>query len=619
MSFHVRDLLKRARSAPGTVSALDAVMGEDWAIVDAGRARRARDMQMGGLRRSKAGYEAGALLAAHKRDVDRMRPASGGGGRLPGRNPQAVVKMIRNGGASDLRGMKAQMDYLSREGKEPLERSEAQMGIEIDAEQEAEMAAAWRMPPEGSGRADRTSHFLASFPEGTDAEAAKRAGRAWAEEMFGSGKYGGDSYDYYTAFHTDRAHPHMHVIVYRRGLEEGAWLKVSQRGDLNYDTMRAVLVDVAGREGITLEATTRFARLVHDRPVPDAEYRRAAEEKREPVPPAHTRRSAILAAAALMHQSRHFAMQAQLVEDASPEAARVYRAASTAASHGGVILAITRNVSFREETNMNERVEAAKAEIRDNMDRVDRDMTQVGDGATRMRLARQIAELKAETAPILSNPRDLTPFTEPGTSGRYRGFDANDPNAVIARSAVETKIRAVATRYGTDPDATVERYAGQAPSRGLEQQFDRAEVEERARSRVARGEGPEEVQARDIALTKMHREIGLIYDNARSRDTGAPRAERSSAAAPGRLGRGEGRAASSETPVQAQDRARQAAAQDEAARQAAREANPIYQQVAAEQAAEKREAARREEAKRQQDRADAERSRRERDDNGRGR
>ena len=229
MSFHVRDLLKRARSAPGTVSALDAVMGEDWAIVDAGRARRARDMQMGGLRRSKAGYEAGALLAAHKRDVDRMRPAAGGGGRLPGRNPQAVVKMIRNGGASDLRGMKAQMDYLSREGKEPLERSEAQMGIEIDAEQEAEMAAAWRMPPEGSGRADRTSHFLASFPEGTDAEAAKRAGRAWAEEMFGSGKYGGDSYDYYTAFHTDRAHPHMHVIVYRRGLEEGAWLKVSQQ------------------------------------------------------------------------------------------------------------------------------------------------------------------------------------------------------------------------------------------------------------------------------------------------------------------------------------------------------------------------------------------------------
>ncbi len=619
MSFHVRDLLKRARSAPGTVSALDAVMGEDWAIVDAGRARRTREIQMGGFSRKKQSNENSALLSAHKRDVDRMRPASGGGGRLPGRNPQAVVKMIRNGGASDMRGMKAQMDYLSREGKEPLERSEANMGIGIDAAQEAEMADAWRMPPEGSGRADRTSHFLASFPEGTDAEAAKRAGRAWAEEMFGSGKYGGDSYDYYTAFHTDRAHPHMHVIVYRRGLEEGAWLKVSQRGDLNYDTMRAVLVDVAGREGIELEATTRFARAVHDRPVPDAEYRRAAEEKREPVPPAHTRRSAILAAAALMHQSRHFATQAQLVEATSPEAARVYRAASTAASHGGVIMAITRNISTQKEAEMNERVEAAKVEIRDNIDKVDRDMKEIGDGATRMRLARDIADLKADTAPILSNPRDLAPFTEAGTSGRYRGFDADDPNAKIARSAVETKIKAVATRYGTDPEATVERYAGPAPSKGLEQQFDSAEVEERARTRVARGDGPEDVQSRDIALTKMHREIATIYDNARSRDEGASRQERDGAAPAGRSGNDDGRAATSETPAQVQERARQATARNEAARQAAREADPVYQQVAAEQAAEKRDAAKREDAKRQQDRADAERSKRERDDNGHGR
>ena len=108
--------------------------------------------------------------------------------------------------------------------------------------------------------------------------------------MFGSGTYGGDSYDYYTAFHTDRAHPHMHVVVYRRGLENGEWLKVSERSDMNYDAMRSVLVDVAGREGIDLEATPRLARGLHDRPVPDAEYRRAGEQGRVPVAPDHTRR-----------------------------------------------------------------------------------------------------------------------------------------------------------------------------------------------------------------------------------------------------------------------------------------------------------------------------------------
>ncbi|WP_299846098.1 relaxase/mobilization nuclease domain-containing protein, partial [uncultured Jannaschia sp.] len=132
--------------------------------------------------------------------------------------------------------------YLSRDGAEPLQRSEAMMGIALDAEEAARMEKEWRMPPEGAARADRTSHFIVSFPQDAPHSAAEHAGRAWAEEMFGSGQHGDDSYDYYTAFHTDRAHPHMHVVVYRRGLENGEWLKVSQRGDVNYDRMREVLV-----------------------------------------------------------------------------------------------------------------------------------------------------------------------------------------------------------------------------------------------------------------------------------------------------------------------------------------------------------------------------------------
>ncbi len=590
----VLDLLKRARTAPNNVSALDAVMGKDWAIVEAGRARRHREVETGL-----------ALKAAHKRNISRMS----GGGVLPGRKPQAVIKMIRKGGASDVRGLRAQMAYLSRDGQQSLERSETLLGAEIDDVQAAEIERLWRMPPEGSGRADRTSHFIASFPENTDPDAAKQAGRAWAEEMFGSGNYGGDSYDYYTAFHTDRAHPHMHVVVYRRGLEQGEWLKVSQRSDMNYDRMREVLVDVAGREGIELEATPRLARGVHDRPVPDAEYRLAGKEGRAPVAPAHTQETATLAAAALLHQSRRFAMQAQIVEARSPEASKILYAASAAAAEGKAIADITAKISNRQETDMNQRVEEAKAEIRENMDKIDRGMGQVSDSATRMRMTRDIAALKAETAPILANPRDLAPYTEPSTSGRYRGFDANDPNATAARSAVEEKVKAVAIRFGTDPEATVERYAGPAPSKGLEQQFERAEVEERARTRVARGDGPEDVQSRDVALSKMHREIATIYDAVRSRDPEAyPEASRQNA----------GRDTTAAPEASQQERARQTAAQDEAARTAAREANPVYQQVQAEQAAERQTAAQREEAKRQQDRADAERAKRERDANGHG-
>lgn len=114
------------------------------------------------------------------------------------------------------------MAYLSRDGAEPLQRSERYMGVVVDAEGAAALERAWAMPPEGSSGADRTSHFIVSFPETTPHGAVERAGRAWAEALFGSGDYGGDAYDYYTAFHTDRAHPHMHVVVHRRGLDNGA-------------------------------------------------------------------------------------------------------------------------------------------------------------------------------------------------------------------------------------------------------------------------------------------------------------------------------------------------------------------------------------------------------------
>ena len=600
MSYDVISFLKRGRAAGSKVSALDAVMGEDWAILDPGRARRAREPRLG-------------LRAAHRANVERI---GGGGGALPGRKPQAVVKMVRQGGAANVHGLRAQMAYLSRDGAQPLQRSEAFMGTEIDVEEAARLEKEWRMPPEGANRADRTSHFIVSFPQDALHTAAERAGRAWAEEMFGSGRYGGDSYDYYTAFHTDRAHPHMHVVVYRRGIEHGEWLKVSQRGDMNYDRMREVLVDVAGREGIELEATTRLARGLHDRPVPDAEYRLADKEGRSPVAPEHTQETAALAAAALLHMSRRFALQAQLIEARSHEASEVLYAAAAAASEGKALADITSKISDRQETDMNQRVEAAKTEIRDNIEKVDRNMGQVSDGATRMRMARDIAALKAETAPILANPRDLAPYTEASTSGRYRGFDANDPNAAAARTAVEAKVKAVAVRYGTDPEATVERYAGSAPSKGLEQQFERAEVEERARTRVARGDGPEDVQSRDLALSKMHREIASIYDAVRSREPEASRQGTGRAAMADTSSGESARPTANEAPRQ--ERARRTAAQEEAARTAAREANPIYQQVQAEQAANKRAAAQREEAKSQQDRADAERAKRERDSNGRG-
>ena len=499
MSYQVARFLKRGRAAGPEVSALDAVMGADWAVIEPGRARRGRAPRL-------------ALRNAFQADVARGLA----GGMLPGRRPQAVVKMIRKGGASDVRGLRAQMAYLSRQGTEPLQRSEAMLGIELDAEEAARLETEWRMPPDGADRADRTSHFIVSFPQDALHAPAERAGRAWAEEMFGSGRYAGDSYDYYTAFHTDRAHPHMHVVVHRRGLEHGEWLKVSQRGDLNYDRMREVLVDVAGREGIELEATTRLARGLHDRPVPDAEYRRAVEQDRDPEAPEHTHETAIRAAASLIHFARQFAADARAIERELPDQAKMLHEISERLSEGRAItVQHYGDLSPEGEKRMADRLEEVTTEVRGKLQRLDNDVVNVEDDATRMRFLRQIAELKANTVPYMRDPGELRDFAERDDSGRFEAIVPSDPVSSEVKTAADEVARDVARDYGVDPEATVERYSGAIPSRGLARQFAEAEERERAESRALSGVGSESVEERDADLARMRAELQNVYREGR--------------------------------------------------------------------------------------------------------
>ena len=623
-SYVVTDLLAQARVAGPRVSALDAVMGEDWAIVEAGRAGRAPVVRAG-------------IAAAHRRDV--ARHGGGGGGGMPGGKPQAVVKMIRQGGASDLRGLRAQMAYLSRQGAEPLQRSERYMGVEIDAEQAGLLEQAWRMPVEGrEGAADRTTHFIVSFPEGTPVGAAERSGRDWAEELFGSGKYGGDSFDYYTAFHTDRAHPHMHVVVYRRGLEHGEWLKVSLRSDIHYDRMREVLVDVAARQGIALEATPRLARGLHDRVAPDAEYRRAGAERRDPVAPEHRPETALRAAAGLVHHARGLEDAARELELTDPVQAGRLRDAGL---HLGEGRALTPAVWGLPEpparTGAPARLTAARAEILENVARMDRGLPGIGDPVERVRFMREVAALKAETAPTLGAAgRGLEAYTRPDESGRYDGLAGHDVSRVVARPA-ELRVSAIAERYGVDKAATRARFAGGVPSAGLASDFALSERLERRAAVAKLGRPAETEETERRALDQMHREIGEVHAVARAghvplrgvtlADIRAREArEAETRAEAERQARAEeARRAAERAAAQAQrdaeDRARADHARrdrEEAERTRRREANPIWRAVQAEQAAERAEAERRAEAQRQRDREDAERSRRERDGGGLG-
>ncbi|WP_083591602.1 relaxase/mobilization nuclease domain-containing protein [Aurantimonas sp. 22II-16-19i] len=501
MSARVVDLLANGRAAPAYVSAVDAVMGEDWGEVDFKGKARAQMRQ--------------SIAAAHEVDI-----APGGAPMsptVPGSNAQAVVKMVRSGGARNTAGLKAQMAYLARQGDVELQRSERYMGIELDAEEAETMVDAWNMPANGEGKADRTSHFIVSFPQDTNHGAADRAGRAWAEEMFGSGQYGGDSFDYYTAFHTDRDHPHTHVVVHRRGLENGTWLKVSKRSEFNYHAMRDLAVKVGQAEGIDLEATPRLARGVHDRTVPDAEYRRAAKERRAPVAPDHTEVSAIRAAAAIIHYARRFAAEAQMLEREAPEMAQALRHAAAIIEHGNALSerqGERTKIARKEIATMSQQLDRARAETQSRFDEIDKGIADLPDAAERVRLMRQAAALKAEAAPYMrdANLRDFQRSAEPN---RYQSFEGTDAKSSAIKAAADKEVRKIAEAYGLNGEAAVERYSGSPPSKALADQYGAAEAKERELHRSQRGDREETVEQRDQALHRMHTEIAAVYRDAR--------------------------------------------------------------------------------------------------------
>lgn len=483
------------------MSAIDAVMGEDWAHLELGRGAPARSP-------SDAGRRSGP-----------RRRAAIGGALAP--NPQALVKLIGAGGTGSARALQAQMSYLARQGDVPLVSSESTFGVTLGAEVATALAAAWGLPEADRGGADRTSHFVVSFPEGTDPGAAGRAGRAWAAALFDSGDYG-DRWDYYTAFHTDTAYPHIHVVVGRRGLDEGHWLRVSGRGELTFDRLREVQVEVAAREGIALTGTSRLSRGVHERPVPDAEYRRAREAGREAVAPAHSEASAIVTAVEILEYARDYQGAAAALRDQEPSFAnRLEAAASTLLA--GRALAVERaaatHLTTQEALRMAETIEQVQAEVRQNFVALEAEIRSVRDPAQRAEFLRDLAGLKAEAAPMLRDDLELQGYRAERAHPDYRGLPevAGDARAIVIKTAADRTVAGLAERVGLRPEAALARYAGESVSLGLGRDYRAEELAERAADRATRGAPAERVDVSMALIAAFHRQAGAVYRDAAER------------------------------------------------------------------------------------------------------
>ena len=461
MSFHVPSLLFDQKTLK-PLSPVDIVMGTPWGEIELGNSLRLSLL-----------YHVFREFQPGKQKSGRHTVRRGG--------PQSFVKVIRNGGTTNAKGMKAQMNYLTQRGDVELELSDLYFGARLEKEEWDELIESWDVAGINKGDFDKTHHIVVSFPHHTDRDAAYRTGRAWAAEMFSSGNYG-DVYDYYTAYHTDQQHPHMHIVVNRRGMEHGNWLSIHRDGAFNYNTFRDVQVQLAAEEGINLQATSRYSRGVSDRPVPDAEYRRAEKEGREPEAPSHSPISAMRAAASIALYAGQYSADAKLVRNQHPELAKSLREMAATLLKGQELKpnpSPKSHTSLEEAKKQSEFIMSRRSEILASIEEIDAEISTIPIGKDRSLVERDASRIKAEAAKHLPDVADLIIHTRDNPDDLYKGIDAKDGVENAIKEKADRAVGDLAKVSGVDPERFVSRYDRSSPaSIGLADNWRKDELED---------------------------------------------------------------------------------------------------------------------------------------------
>jgi len=183
-------------------------------------------------------------------------------------NRAVVVKLVRGGGCHDSRQLGNQFEYLT--GK--ADRVFDSMGTyeqrgPLSGDEAREAALRWSEGWAGMTSAGQTAHLILSFPQDTDSRDVQAITARFCERFFEG------QFDYIAATHSDRAHPHAHIVVNRRG-EDGRLFTLRQGTEHSYETYKDALVELGQAHGVALEATSRLQRGILHRAPTDADYRR---------------------------------------------------------------------------------------------------------------------------------------------------------------------------------------------------------------------------------------------------------------------------------------------------------------------------------------------------------
>lgn len=180
--------------------------------------------------------------------------------RIVRRVPEVLVKVT--GSNVDAGGARAHMNYLRRKDGVQLE-DEMGRSVEPTAQAMNDLVEEWDLDAlsdewdeeaakaSGRKRPANVLHIVLSMPAKTEPETVIDAAREWAGEEL-------ENHRHLLVLHTDRDHPHVHVVVNNLGYD----MRRLQRGKDDLARWRRTFARALRARGVEAEATPRKARGV---------------------------------------------------------------------------------------------------------------------------------------------------------------------------------------------------------------------------------------------------------------------------------------------------------------------------------------------------------------------
>ena len=172
-----------------------------------------------------------------------------------------VLKRIYNGGTHSGQQLGQQFDYLFSKASaifSNMVEHDPDRGT-LTPEQRKAIALAWEDGWTRDPKNGHTTHLLLSFPADVAPVRALKVAEIWAAETF-QGGIADDEWAYVAALHTDRAHPHVHIVVNNRGVANDSWFYMARGHVFEFQAMKERVVEIAADEGLFLDSSSRIGR-----------------------------------------------------------------------------------------------------------------------------------------------------------------------------------------------------------------------------------------------------------------------------------------------------------------------------------------------------------------------